>query len=237
MMTTNAGWIGWLAPVGAAVTIGALVVGAQRWARAGARAALVLGGWCAAVAVLAAVGAFRPAPGGRFQPVGVAVLAAILAGVALARWRPSAVRFVTALPQPWLIGVQTVRVLGVVFLLLNARALLPTVFAQRAGWGDVAVGAAAPLVALAARRGGGRALVVAWNALGILDLAVAVGTGVATGLGLVAADHPMTLMTELPMSLIPTFLVPLFGLLHLRSLGAPGRARDAAHPALRPTSD
>jgi len=59
-----------------------------------------------------------------------------------------------------------------------------------------------------------------WNALGILDLIVAVGTGalssaLATG---VAGEITTGPMTQLPLVLIPAFLVPIFFMLHAASL-------------------
>ena len=51
-----------------------------------------------------------------------------------------------------------------------------------AGWGDIAIGLTAPLVALALvrRLPGAVPLAILWNVLGLLDLIVAVG--MATGL-------------------------------------------------------
>src|SRR5947207_3230555 len=42
---------------------------------------------------------------------------------------------------------QTFRVAGIVFIILFYQRLLPGTFALSAGWGDIAVGATAPLVA------------------------------------------------------------------------------------------
>ena len=59
----------------------------------------------------------------------------------------------TPSPQSWVVGVQFYRVLGVIFLLLNAQGRLPSLFALPAGAGDIAVGLLAPIVALAYARG------------------------------------------------------------------------------------
>ena len=124
------------------------------------------------------------------------------------------------MPLPALVGAQFYRVVGAVFLILLAQGRLPAHFALPAGWGDVAIGIAAPLVALALARGvrGSRALGIAWNTLGLLDLAVAVGAGtgiLAPGLGRVPPAGPMG---AFPLILVPAFAVPVSVLLHLLAL-------------------
>jgi hypothetical protein len=59
-----------------------------------------------------------------------------------------------------------------------------------------------------------------WNLLGILDLVVAVGLGAMSsvlGIG-ISAEITTFPMGESPLVLVPTFLVPLFVMLHLASL-------------------
>jgi hypothetical protein len=113
----------------------------------------------------------------------------------------------------------------VVFLILLALGQLPAHFALPAGWGDVAVGLTAPLVALAIARGfrGGRTLGVWWNLLGLLDLVVAVGMGTGFLAPFLAPDlgprvAPAAAMGVLPMILVPTFAVPMSVLLHLLAI-------------------
>jgi hypothetical protein len=54
---------------------------------------------------------------------------------------------IAAIPQHWLIGIQTFRILGGVFLIRYFQGQLPGLFAIPAGVGDVLAGAFAPLVA------------------------------------------------------------------------------------------
>jgi hypothetical protein len=64
-------------------------------------------------------------------------------------------------------------------------------------------------------------LVAAWNVFGILDLIVAVGTGLMTAPSRFVpfeVQPTSELMTVLPMVLIPLYLVPLSIVLHLASL-------------------
>lgn len=135
------------------------------------------------------------------------------------------------MPQPWLVGVQLYRALGIIFLILYALGELPGLFAWPAGVGDIALGLAAPIVGLAYARAlrEGAGLVRAWNIFGILDLVVAVTMGFATApsaLQLIDVQPTSELMTVLPMVLIPTYLVPLSIVLHVASLKK--LPRDAA---------
>jgi hypothetical protein len=123
-----------------------------------------------------------------------------------------------------LVLAQTWRVGGVVFLILQQRGVLPAVFALPAGWGDFAIGATAPLVAwaLASPRRLSRRVFVLWNVLGILDLVLAVTLGVlasASPLGVLATGITTAAMGAWPLSMIPTFFVPLFIILHVIALG------------------
>jgi len=109
------------------------------------------------------------------------------------------------------------------FIALYAYGVLPGLFAWPAGLGDMAIGATAPLVVLALRRQPAFAvgrLFRVWNLLGILDLVVAVSLGALSsvlGIGISAGITTFP-MGELPLVLVPTFLVPLFVMLHLASL-------------------
>jgi hypothetical protein len=132
-------------------------------------------------------------------------------------------RVLDAVPQHWLIGVQSYRALGIIFLILYGAGKLPGLFAWPAGLGDVLVGVLAPVVALAYARGPRENgdLVLAWNIFGIIDLIVAVTIGFTTSpspLQLFAFDLPNELISAFPLVLIPTYLVPVSVLLHLASL-------------------
>jgi hypothetical protein len=53
-----------------------------------------------------------------------------------------------------------------------------------------------------------------WQGLGMLDLVTAVALGGSTGI-LHPEGIPMTPVTTLPLSLIPTFFVPLYFIFHI----------------------
>jgi len=63
---------------------------------------------------------------------------------------------------------------------------------------------------------------VAWNLLGMLDLVMAVTLGIlasASPLGVLAGEITTQVMGTFPLSLIPTFFVPLLFIFHLIALG------------------
>src|SRR6266853_1306405 len=103
------------------------------------------------------------------------------------------------------------------------RGVLPSVFALPAGWGDFAVGITAPLIAWAIttnEKFPKRAFVL-WNVLGLLDLVMAVSLGILASpsrLGILAGELTTQAMGRFPLSLIPTFFVPVLIILHLISL-------------------
>jgi len=116
---------------------------------------------------------------------------------------------------------QTWRVGGIVFVILYLQGALPGVFALPAGWGDFAIGITAPLVAWYWKPPFPSRLFVVWNVLGTLDLVMAVTLGVlasATPVGVLSGDVSTRLMGQFPLSLIPTFAVPLLLIFHLISL-------------------
>jgi hypothetical protein len=228
---------------GTAVTVVAILYGLHRslveakWpeadrARTFRASSAILFGWLAVTIVLGALGVYH-VDSTEIPTIQYGILLPILIGTLLI-WRSETVRSViAAVPQPWLVGVQLYRALGVIFLILYATGKLPALFAWPAGIGDIAIGLLAPIVGIAYARAASKAasLVGAWNVFGILDLIVAVGTGFATAPSLIQpieVQPTSELMTVLPMELIPVYLVPLSIVLHLASL-AKLRREAAAH--------
>lgn len=125
--------------------------------------------------------------------------------------------------QPWLVGVQVTRVMGVAFLILYARGLMPAEFAIPSGIGDVVVGTVAPIVALILFFSPifGRKLAIIWNIIGFLELTVAIVMGFLTSptpYQLLALNNPNNFLFDFPLALVPLFAVPLSLLLHIFSL-------------------
>src|SRR5574341_541408 len=123
-------------------------------------------------------------------------------------------QFALTLNPRTLTMVQAWRIGGFVFLVLHAHGILPGIFALPAGWGDIAIGATAPLVAMKLAHSDHPKVFILWQILGMLDLVMAVSLG--TLAGLLRPDGIATgAMTVLPLSLIPTFAVPLLIILHV----------------------
>ena len=136
--------------------------------------------------------------------------------------------------QAWAAGLDlrgpllwhTVRIyFGVRFLQLHAAGELPGAFALAAGWGDIAAGALALPAALAASRPGARRWVLAWNALAFADILFVVFNAARLFL---TQRESMLAFTQLPLRLLPLFVVPLVILSHLLVFARLRRAGRAA---------
>ncbi|MGA7381799.1 MAG: hypothetical protein WBX03_13200 [Terriglobales bacterium] len=116
--------------------------------------------------------------------------------------------------------VQTWRIGGITFVVLAGFHLLPAVFALPAGLGDFAIGVTAPLVAFYLVQGRRKNSFILWNTLGVIDLVNAVTLGVlaSSTAGILRPAVSTDAMTVLPLSLIPTFAVPLLLILHVISI-------------------
>ncbi len=111
-----------------------------------------------------------------------------------------------------LVAVHLSRFIGIYFLVLYGRGQLPYDFAVKGGWGDITVALGAVLLLAVPGLIERRALVLAWNVVGMLDI----GFVVATAARLAAADpSSMRALLRLPLSLLPTFLVPLIIATHV----------------------
>lgn len=123
-------------------------------------------------------------------------------------------QFILGLNPKTLTLVQSWRLVGFTFLVLSRYHILPGMFALPAGWGDIAIGATAPLVALKLADPSHRKTFILWQVLGIADLVDAV-----TLAAVAAVIRPQGIgadaMAVLPLSLIPTFAVPLLMILQI----------------------
>ena len=124
----------------------------------------------------------------------------------------------------WLLSLHVTRLpIGVYFLTLARRGSLPAAFGVPAGWGDAVVGLLAIwLLASGAPEGlGRRGWYSGWNWLGLLDLVFVVVTAARLAL---ADPDSMIGLQRLPLSLLPTFWVPILLASHIvliRRLGTP----------------
>ena len=187
-------------------------LGRRRAALLAGAAAVLLGGWFTASALIADHGWYHTLP---WYPVAAAgFLGALLA---LSRI-PMVARTLTAPGMPSrLLLPHSFRVAEVAFLLYLALGHLPALFALPAGLGDIATGIAAPFVAYRLARGTGRRAALWFNAFGMTDLVVALTLGALTGFQLLNVTPSGVPLTELPLALVPTAGVPLLFALHLTS--------------------
>jgi len=169
----------------------------------------VFAAWLVGVVLLASDNAFR---NDVLPPrIPLTLLGTLFAGY-LFLLSGSSRRIVTGIPQHWLIGIQTFRILGGVFLIRYFAGELPGIFAIPAGLGDVATGVLAPFVAYWWYSGKpyARGAAIAWNLFGMADLVNAVAIGAATGGGAGGIVFPIVL--------IPVYAVPRAFLIHSYSL-------------------
>jgi hypothetical protein len=168
-------------------------------------------------------------------PLGLAVLIPL---VVFALWFAGSEtfrQFTLSLDPRTLTVLQSWRIAGYAFLVLYAYGILPGIFALPAGWGDIFIGATAPLVAIGFTTANHRKSYILWQVLGITDLVTAVTLG--TTARLISPQAAATgAMTVLPLSLIPTFGVPLFLIFHIICIAQArkwsGNARFAEHLSL-----
>jgi hypothetical protein len=184
---------------------------------------LVLVAWLVVIVVAGRAGMFDAGPGRPPLPILVAVVLPPAVFALLYRLTDRVRDFALSIDLRLLTAMQAWRVGGVMFMVLYAFGLLPGLFAWPAGLGDFAVGLAAPFVlqALVARGAGWQFSVFWLNVAGLVDFAVAIGTGVLSSnssLGIFAGDVPSASMGALPLSIVPTFAVPLWTIFHMISL-------------------
>ncbi len=167
--------------------------------------ALVFAAWLIGIALLAAAGFFPP------PRIPVALTATLAAGYVVLL-SPTFRAVIAGIPQHWLIGIQTFRILGGVFLIRYFNGELPALFAVPAGVGDVLTGILAPLVAYwwFVGKPYARSAAIAWNVFGMADLINAVAIGALTGGGGGGIVFPIVL--------VPIYAVPRSFLIHSYSL-------------------
>lgn len=146
--------------------------------------------------------------------LGLAVLTPITIFLVWFASSPGFRQFILSLNPRTLTLVHSMRIAGVVFLVLATYKILPAFFALSAGWGDIAIGTTAWLAALRLASPAHRKGFIFWQVLGMVDLVNALALATLAG---VIDPHgiPTAAMTVLPMSYIPTFAVPLFLILHI----------------------
>ncbi len=167
---------------------------------------LIGGAWFAAAILLSATGRIAA-----LQPPSPQILLFGLTGAVLfAAFRIApARRWVESLPTRGLVALHLTRlVAGSAFLIDYTRGQLPGTFAIPSGWGDIVVAVFARILLAKTRvvDARTRGLYIAWNLLGLVDILFVVANAARTAN---ADPRSMQALLQLPLSLLPTFLVPL----------------------------
>jgi hypothetical protein len=175
--------------------------------------AAFLGSWLALAIIVGDGANFPIALESRRSASGLVALIPFLIAV-IALFVSRSLRAINAaMPNAWLIAIQTYRVAGIMFLFpFVTYGLLPSGFGWPAGIGDAITGIFAPVVALMVARNRPNAFkwAVAWNLFGTLDLIVAPAT---------ALYFEARVLSIYPLNLVPLFLGPPIGILtHIYSL-------------------
>ncbi|NRB19330.1 MAG: hypothetical protein HRU33_17595 [Rhodobacteraceae bacterium] len=213
------------------ITLGATGAGlsTKRTAMAVAVVATIFGVWYALVVVLAKAGFLMPPVKFTDPPY---ALMPLLGGAALlwalGRLTHTGRLILGNLDHVHLISIQSLRLMGGLFLVGWAMGVLPWQFALPAGVGDITAGIAAIQATRAAHRGDANAeqLIRRASIIGLLDFVVAVSLGIVTSPGvlqLMAFDKP-NIINAYPLALFPMFIVPIFIAFQLFSLQALRRA-------------
>ena len=173
---------------------------------------IVLAAWLTLAIVVAASGVLEDPPA-LMTPV--LIWGPVLVFLVVFGRSPGLREWTYALNPRWPILFHVVRAaVGTGFLLMSGREL-PGEFAIPAGVGDIAVGAAAVLVALyvPARTALRRRVVFGWNLLGSLDMLLVFVTAQRL---ILFGDDPDALveLTRFPLLAVPTFIVPMVLITH-----------------------
>lgn len=180
--------------------------------------------WFAAAAFIGSEHLLVNSGGGLIPPIALTAVVPVAVFLALYLMSAGFRRFVLAQDIETLTMLQHWRVIGFVFLPLYFYGALPGIFAWPAGLGDLAIGLAAPLVIMRLRADPGAATsaaLVRYHYLGLLDFAAAIVTaGLTAGAFASLAPDGLTsgAMDVWPLNMFPSFVVPLFIILHLSVL-------------------
>lgn len=146
------------------------------------------------------------------------IIFALTGGVLFGYFRLTAVRtWVDSLELRALLLFHLSRFVGIYFLILYQRGELPREFAVPGGLGDIAVATMALPVAFAPLAPGPRLrAILIWNVVGFIDLLMVLVSAIR-----IIFTDPSQLrpLTHLPLSLLPTFLVPLLLATHVVIFG------------------
>jgi hypothetical protein len=135
-----------------------------------------------------------------------------------------------------LVALHLTRFVGIYFLVLYRRGELPYAFAVPGGWGDILVAGSALCLLIGGppiSRGRRRAY-AAWNVFGLVDILFVVATAARLAL---ANPESMATLLRLPLSLLPTYLVPLIIASHTLIAVRLARGTEELRPRMNISAD
>ncbi len=109
------------------------------------------------------------------------------------------------------------RMVGLGFLFLYAHDVLPGLFAWLAGVGDMLAATGAMIIGTAMLKGKevSRQTLWSWNSFGLLDFIIAIVIGTSLRSVYLGGAVNTDAMALLPLSLVPTVIVPLYIITHV----------------------
>jgi hypothetical protein len=171
--------------------------------------AALLAVWFAVAFLIGANGWFRDVSA---PAVAVTVWSLTLI-VLVSVWKVPLLReWTSAAPLRRLIVFHILRFVGIYFLLLYQLHRLPYEFAVPGGIGDTLVAIIASILFASSHLRKVRWLILVWNSFGLVDIVFVVTTALRAGL---RDWQSMAALRELPLSLLPTFFVPLIIVSHI----------------------
>ena len=174
--------------------------------------------WFVAAAIAGALGVVNE-PGRTPRVLLSFFVLPILGFVAAYSASPSFRTFTETIPLALLVGSHLWRFVGVGFVIAWLAGALPAGFGIPEGLGDIIAALGALVLLPKVRKGtASRGWLFAWNTFGLIDLLSAITVGLLysqSKLGVLStATSSTVLMVTFPVSIIPTFFVPLFLLIH-----------------------
>jgi hypothetical protein len=191
---------------------------------------LAIGVWFAAAVIAGALGVVNEP--GRPPLVLLTFFVVPIVGFVAAYFASASFRaFTETIPMALLVGSHLWRFVGIGFVIGWLTGALPAGFGIPEGFGDIIAALGALLLLPKVRKGtASRGWLLAWNTFGMIDLLSAITVGLLfsqSKLGVLSTPTSSTVaLVTFPVSIIPTFFVPLFVLMHALTFKRIARRAD-----------
>lgn len=168
----------------------------------------IFGIWLCVVALIGMTRVYDSAPP---QAIGLTIVAGTTLILLLHRFSTTFRAQMDKVSTEQLVCWHAIRApIGAGFLVMASEGLLPDLFAERAGYGDLIAAISGMLVVCIVSLNQSRrlhfGLLMTWSIVGLIDLLVAVGTGIYMAF---TVTNSMIWIARLPLLLVPTFILPV----------------------------